>query len=349
MKEQIGFEINIPEGSKIVHVPVSKELQKYFKEEVFTGKSHIDYLKEFLATKKNFNVVNGAFLVAMKDALPECLKTQCLYCNGESDEEADKACQKYYLQMQVTFVVAANEFVRIILSHQYIYKNKQALYNVTQDFFRSLVFIKGEGKMYFDLDAICRHILKAGFFSLSEMFAKSKPLQNLQVINDSIDDLEKRKLENEIFAKEDEDYLELQHKFFENKQRYYKEKLFLEEKGAEVIQYDKPYINREKEKNIPIIVLYYYYLQAGGYFPYFENHSKGKIKAIDELIVKDNIQTTAKYFQIQYNKINNHKSNRIAKNKVSNIEYVANQMLNEYPKAKEIALSELKEALTKNR
>ncbi len=95
--------------------------------------------------------------------------------------------------------------------------------------------------------------------------------------------------------------------------------------------------------------MYYYYLQAGGYYPYFENHSAGKLKAINELIIKDNINTTDKYFQLQYNKISNHKTNRIAKRQASNIDYVANQMLNDYPKSKKIALLELKEATTKNR
>lgn len=347
MKKKIGFEVKVPEGSKIVHIPISDELKKYFDEEVFIGKSYLDYIKEFLITEKNFEIINNAMEKAMEDCLPQCIKTECLYCTGQSDDEADKACQKYYLQMQMTFSFAANEFVSMMLRHKYIYENKKVLLNVTQDFYKSFRMVVNEGLMYFDLENLCKCVLNAGFVSLSETFAKSKALQNLQVINDSINIITTRKLQNEIFEKEDEDYLELQHKFFENKQRYYKEKLFLEEQGLPSLQPHKAKADRQKEKNIAVIVLYYYYLQAGGYFPHFENHTDGKLKAIDELISKDDINTSAKYFQLQYNKISNHKINRIAKNKASNIEYIANQMLNNYPKAKEIALTELKEALTK--
>ncbi len=349
MKPKYGFEINTREGGKLVTIPASPDLKKYFDEEIFPKKDYIDYLKEFLITEENYIVVSGAVERAMKDCLPECVKSECKYCNGQSDKENDMACNKYYLQMRLTFMMAANEFIHIVIRHNHIYENKKVLFNLTQDFYRSFRLIKGKGLMYFDLENMCRCILNAGFISLSEMFVKSKPLQNLGIINDTIDDIEKQKLENEIFEKADEDYLELQHKFFENKQRYYKEKLFLEEQGLTALQPIKPKSVQQKEKKISVIVLYYYYLQAGGYFPYFENHSEGKLKAIKELIVNDKINTTAKYFQIKYNLISGYKSNRIAKNKASNIEYVANQMLNNYPKSKEIALNELKEAQTKNR
>lgn len=350
MKQQIGFEINIPEGSRIVRIPVSKDLQKYFKEELFAGKSHINYLKEFLVTKKSFNMINAQYLKFMEEALPQNVKTECLYCQGKSDDEGDKACQKYYLQMQVTFVAAANEFVRLILAHKFIYENKKALYNVTINFFQSLVFIKGQGKMYFNLDAICRHILNAGFISLSEMFAKSEPLNNLKIINDSISNLEYRKLENELYNKEDEDYLDLQHKFFENKQRYYKEQLFLQEREPK-----EPHENIKQNKNdikktsIPAYALYYFYLQEAKDFPNFDNHPQGKVKAIEELIEKDKIETSSKNFQLEYNKIANHKSNRIAKNKAKTILFVANELLKNYPNAQKIALEEYELATNKNR
>lgn len=348
MKPRYGFEVNIPEGSKIVHIPISEDLQRYFKEELFVGKTYVDYIKEFLITENNYDIINTAFLKAMKESVPECVRAECVYCNGDSKDEADKACQKYYLQMQVTFVLAANEFVSLILAHPHIYNNKKVLLEVTQDFFRSLSFLKDKGIMYFDLENMCKCILNAGFRSLSKIFSKSETLKNLQIINDNIDDIEQRKIQNEIFDKEDEDYLEHQHKFFESKQRYYKEKLLLEEKG---LLPEKPKFKKFslKEKSIPIVALYYYYLQAAGKFPYFENHPEGKIKAIEELIINDNINTTPKYFQIKYNHISNHKLNRIAKNQSTNIDYVANQMLNDYPEAKNIALIELKEALTKNR
>lgn len=349
MKQNYGFEVKIPEGSKIVHIPISEDLQKYFKEKVFTGKNAVDYIKEFLITEKNYEIINDAYITATEEALPECLKSECLYCNGQSIDLSDKACQKYTLQMGLTFAAASTEFVKLVLHHQHIYQNKKVLLGLTQDFFRNLNFVKGKGVMYFDLENMCRCILNAGFMSLSELFAGSEALQNLQIINNGIDDIQQRKLQNEIFDKEDEDYLDLQEKFFESKQRFYKEKLFIEEKGLKEPKTNKSIESDARIITVPITVLYYYYLQAAGYFPYFENHPEGKLKAIENLIEKDNIDTTAKHFQIKYNIIGNHKTNRIAKKQAANISYVANQMLNDYPKAKEIALAELEEAQTKNR
>lgn len=350
MKEPIGFEITMPEDSKPVFLKLPKNARNYIKKHFSSQKDHTYYIKEFLKTEDNFKVVNTAFIDAMKKALPTCLKTQCLYCSGKSTEEGDKACYKYYAQMQLTYTLAATEFVRLILAHQYIYQNKKALFQVTQDFFRSLIFINGEGKMYFDLDAICRHILNAGFISLSEMFANSDSLNNLKIINYTIDNIEHKKLANELYNKEDEDYLDLQSKFFENKQRLYKEQLFIQERELKSTQRNnKPNKTDTKKISIPALVLYYYYLQEAKDFPNFDNHPQGKVKAIEELIEKDNINTSVKNFQLEYNKIAHHQSNRIAKNKAKTILFVANESLKKYPNAKKRALEEYELAINKNR
>ena len=50
-----------------------------------------------------------------------------------------------------------------------------------------------------------------------------------------------------------------------------------------------------------------------------------------------------KNIQQKYNEITDH-SKRLVKSKVGNIEYVLNNMLDDYPKAKELAKDELKTA-----
>src|SRR5690606_2407113 len=90
--------------------------------------------------------------------------------------------------------------------------------------------------------------------------------------------------------------------------------------------------------SIPARAMYYYYLQAAKYMENFENHAEGKVKAIKELIEKDKIETSSKNFQLEYNKIANHKINRIAKNKAKTILFVANELLINYPTAQKIAL-----------
>lgn len=350
-RKNIGFEINLKEGEKIVHIETSPELKEYFKKQ--NEKNHTYYIKKFLVSEKNFEIADNAMKKAMERALPKDRKEKCKFCLKLSEDEGDKLCQKYYLQMQMTYVLAATEFVNIVLQNRFIYDNKPNLQRLTINFFNCLKFIEGQGVMLFDLDKLCRFALDSGFLSISQVFSKSETLQSLRIINETLDDLEQQELQNNVLEKEDENYINLQKEFFEKKQRYYKEKLFLEkeelgkkaESKTEVVEQSKS----DVIISIPKQVLYYYYLQATRYFPYFENHPSGKLAGIKDVLLNDGIKTTPKYFQITYNKIANHTTNRIAKNQESNISFVANHMLEDYPKAKDLALSELKQAQTKNR
>lgn len=346
MKKPIGFEIKLEEGSKIVKIPIPDEQKDEWNQ--FTGgKGYIDYLKEFIGGEENYKIANDALSAAMHNSLSQTVKDNCLFCHGKSIDESDKACTVYLLQMNVTYFFAGNEFVNIVLNNRNIYEDKVALQQLTINFFNSLRFIKNEGKMYLDLEQLCRFALKANFSAISKKFSESEIFKNLQIINETLNHIEELDLENKVLQEEDENYLDLQKTFFEQKQRYYKEKLLLEkENPSPKVSFGK----RIKERiPLPKMVLYYYYLQQVGKFPYFENHPEGKVKAIEEVINRDNIKTSIKHFQLKYNFINNHKTNRIAKNQVANIDYVANVMLKNYPEAKELALSELKLAQTKDR
>ncbi len=340
----IGIEIELEKSSRIAKITPSKELKEYFDKEF--GKTPHYYLKRFIGIK-NYNIGMDAINKAKSNAIPKEIKQSCKYCNGLSNDENDKDCQKYHIQMSMTFLLASSEFINIVHKHRHIYDNKKVLAKLTQNFFRCFAFDNRIGKMYFDLDKICRYVLSSGFISTSEMFAKSESLQNLKVINQTLNNIEDRDLQNKTLNNEDEDYLELQKEFFENKQRFYKERIFLKKEENNILKVDSK--KKPKSISIPKYVLYYYYLQATGYHPYFENHPQGKVVGISELIKKEKINTTPKYFQIKYNHISNHKTNRIALNQVSNISFLINKMLNNYPKAKELALSELKLAQTKNK
>jgi hypothetical protein len=344
MKKPIGIELKMSKGSKLAYIKLSEEERESFKE-LFGGKTYLDYLSEFIGGESNYAIADNALKKAMHDSLAPNVSKKCLYCNGKSNDEADKGCAMYYLQMQVTYLVAGNEFVNIVMANKHIYNDKVALQQLTINFFDSLSFIKNHGKMYLDLEKLCRYALNANFEAIGKKFSESETLKTLTIINDTIDKLDKADLQNKVLQTEDENYIDLQKQFFEQKQKYYKEKFFLEK--------EKPLVHKGRriKNNISVskIVLYYYYLQSVGKFPYFENHPQGKVKAIEELLVKDKIKTTLKHFQIKYNLINNHNTNRVAKNQVANIEYVANTMLKDYPEAKELALSELKLAQSKER
>lgn len=344
MKQNIGIEINMKDNERIVMIEPEPKLKEFLKSQ--TEKNYTYYLTEFIGGEKNYQIAYKAVEDAMEKSLPDDIKDRCAYCKDEGDEVGDKACGKYILQMQLTFMIASSEFINLIFRNRFIYDDKPKLQKLTIKFFDCLRFIKNEGKMYFELDKMCRYTLSSGFLTLSQMFAKSDTLKSYQIINNTLNDIHEKEVQNKVLQNEDEDYLDLQKEFFEGKLRYYREKIYIEEK-------EKPKsLNKKKEvklTSIPQYALYYYYLQQSGDFGYFENHPNGKISAIAELIEKEDLKTTTKYFQKVYNKIAHYTTNRIAKNQVANIDFVANTMLNGFPNAKKIALKELKEARTKQR
>lgn len=343
-KDNYGIELNLKKGQKIVEIPTSPELKKHLKKKF--DKNHTHYLTEFIGGKKKYSIAYEAFQKAMEKSLPKNIKDSCDYCNGKGKDVSDKACNKYYLQMQITFTLASTEFINIIFRNRYIYNDKHQLQKLTIEFFNCLLFIENEGKMYFLLDRMCRYIISSGFLTLSQIFAKSETLQAYRVINRTLDDIHDKSLKNKTLQRDDEDYLEFQREFFEGKLRYYKEKIFIEEKEQPKRLKQK---GEGKTTSIPQYALYYFYLQQSGDFGYFENHPNGKVTAIGELIEKEELNTSTKYFQKVYNRIAHYATNRIAKNQIANIDFVANTMLKGYPKAKKIALTELKEAKTKHR
>ncbi|WP_010178213.1 hypothetical protein [Aquimarina agarilytica] len=348
MKKPIGLKIDIPEGSKITTIKASDELRAFFENERKNKKQINDYITEFLGGKKVFNKANDIFTKAMTDSLPSNLAKDCLYCKGDSKDESDKKCSKYYMQMGLTYDVAAQSFVQIIFANSHIRNNKEQLKALTINFFKCFRWVKGQGLVFLDLEKLCRHALNSGFLSLSQLFAQSEALQNIEVLNNSLDNVNDESMNNKVLLKEDENYLELQKEFFENKMRFYKEKLKLQ-KESKLLK-DKPK-KTKKDKvtkpTTPQYALYYYYLQEGREYPYFENHPEGKIQAIEEVLNKEGLQTSAKYFQIKYNFIANYKTNRVAKNQKKNIDFVANTMLNDYKKPREIAISELSEIINR--
>ncbi|GAA0723871.1 hypothetical protein GCM10009430_27770 [Aquimarina litoralis] len=348
-KDIIGFEIDLEEGDRIVEIQTSPELKEYFKKQF--EKNHTYYLTEFIGGKKNYDIAYNTFVKAMRESLPFNIEENCKFCKGEGKEIGDKSCQKFYLQMDLTYIIAASEFINLVFKNKYIYNDKPKLQKLTVKFFDCLRFIKNEGKMYFELEQMCRYTLNSGFLTLSQMLANSEKLNAYKIINRTLDELNEEELQNKVLRREDENYLDLQKEFFENKLRYFKEELYLEEKDNQRLQKENPKKEKQVRKNPSILqyALYYYYLQQSKDFPHFENHPEGKVRAIEELIKNANLNTTQKYFQLRYNKIANHKTNRVALNQVKNIGFVANTMLKEFPKAQKIALSDLEEAKTKNR
>ncbi|MEQ3664747.1 hypothetical protein [Olleya sp.] len=344
-RQNIGFELKLRQGEKLKKLELSDKVKKQIHKQ--TGKNYTAYLKEFIGNEKDFNILNKAFDNAMQKSLPNDIEEHCLFCKKQSDDFGDKLCQKYYLQMNITFMMASNEFISLVSQNKHIYNDKSSLKKLTAKFFDCFRFIKGEGKMFLDVDRLCRFTLECGFLAITNMFAKSDTLSNLKIINSTLNEIDEKDLNNKINQSEDDNYLELQRVFFESKRRFYKDEIFINER-------EKPIPNPQKKLDIkqPTVVhyvLYYNYLQQSKDFGYFENHPEGKVTAIKNLIKDEGLKTTYKYFQLKYNHFTNYPSNRIAQNQVANISYVANTMLQAFPEAQKIALLELEKAILKSR
>lgn len=308
------------------------------------GKPASEYLKEYLNDNKLYNSFSKKYIDFVNKTLPKRLQESCLYCNGDSNDTRDKKCNSYHDEAQMNFFFASHEFVTVVEHNKHLIQDKVIRKKLTLQFYECFAF--NNGRVIFDLEKMAILCLKAGFLSLSKVFANNTALQNLSIINHAIDELNDQELDADMLNREKSIYLEFQKTFFKNKYEHYQRSHFIE-KQEQVL----PIKSKDKSKSttIPQYALYYYYLQESGDIEYFENHPKGKVTAIAELIKTEHLNTTKKYFQKVYNKFAHYRTNRVAKRQMANIDYVANTMLKNYPKAQEIARLELQEAKTKNR
>lgn len=344
-RKTIGFELEKVPQERMVTIKMPDEMKEFFG---VGQKPEWQKTMEFcLGSESNYIKAYNATLKAMKNSLPKEIAKDCLDCHETCGGDYNKICSQYFSQMELTYQFAVQAFCDIINENPHLRSSRSILQRLAVKFYQCLKFLPNEGLMYFDLEEISRHCLYSGFLSLSRKFYSSPPLQNLTIINQTLNDLESKEIENELYNKEDGNYISIQKKFFQKEQRYYKEKIYLSEKSLPQSGLKK--VTTNKGATVAQYALYYIYLQESGDFDYFENHPEGKLKAIEELLENEKINTSVKYFQRMYNKLSHYKTNRVAKNQVANIAFVANTMLKDLSKAQKIALKELKEAKTKRK
>ncbi len=336
----IGFTIKQEENFKLVSVPLDKKTSDFLDSKK-QGRHHSEYIREFLITPANFKSANDTFIKGMKDSLPKDIRNDCKVCIGESTEESDRSCNRYYLQMEFTYNVVVVEFINIVLKNKHIYQDKQTIFELTKEFFKCIVFLAGKGIMVFDMERLKKYVLKIGLISLSQLLNDSKPLQRLAIINDSLDSLNQQDLENKIFGNADCDCITLQKQFFLNKQTYYKENLFIDRQKILFKEGKLPNSSNQNGHTRPNrtdIAYFCYYasetkeLKTDNLFS-----TKKAWKEIGQRFDKDDTN-----IQKAYNKIYSNRSERLKSSKTANIEYVLEHMLTKYPKARKLALDELK-------
>lgn len=338
----------LKKGQRDIAISLPKETIEYL-DSLKPKKTKTDYLIDFLGSEEKLKKAMEVINEAIEKAMPKDLEKNCPKC-GPNAEKIDEetlgyqiigVCDRYRTQMHLTFEIASIEFVQIMVNNKFVHKDKETQFELAKKFFSSFCYKEGGGVLAFDLDGFCRYFLSKGFLSISQFFTNSDVLKNLTIINNTIDKLEEENIQNKLFKREDENYLEIQKDFFLSKQRFYKEEIRLQRarklqdaelKNSRGSAHERPY-------STDIAFFCYYTSESKELITENPFGSKKAWREIANIYKKDDTN-----IQKAYNRIFCNKVERLKQSKIANINYVIDNMLDDYPKAKKLALEELKSA-----
>ncbi|WP_073176430.1 hypothetical protein [Flagellimonas flava] len=335
----MGFEILMEDEDSIVRIPMDQKSKEEFRKRNANLVQPEVFLKKFLRTEENYKKVCDTLEKAAEDSIPEAVKKKCLWCQGLSSSEEDKGCEKYKLQMLITFKLVAVEFVDVVRGNRHILSNDEVVFELTKEFYKSIFFLKGKGLMGFDMRRLMHKTLKMGFLSLNDMFLKTKHLsKSLRVINSTLHALDNEGLQYKLNGEEIPEHITLQQDFFTSKQSFYKEEQRLNrlEKLEKVIR-NNSNSNGNRPNRTDIAYFCFYTSESKELITENSFPSKKAWKEIGAQYSKDDTN-----IQKAYNRIANNKGERLKNSKADNINFVLKEMLENYPKAKKLALEELK-------
>lgn len=339
MKKDIrGFVVTDFNDGKPIKLKLNEEEQKKFDEANKNVVQPEVYLVKFIG-EKNFKKAEKAMREALENSLPKDIEKNCKWCQGRSKEELDKACKKYEVQSFITFKLMAIEFVNVIRSNRYVYNNKELRFKLTEEFFKSMIYYNGKGVMAVDMGRLMGKVLELGLLSINQMFLQTKVLtKNLRMINHSLHALNRDSFPYKVKGIEIPEFITKQQGFFKEQQEFYKEEQRLNrEEKIEKAKKNNNNSNNSRPNRTDIAYFCYYTskakeLETENPFP-----SKKAWKEIGGIFKKDDTN-----IQKAYNSIYSNKEERLKESKLTNINYVVENMLDSYPEAKKLALEELK-------
>ncbi len=303
-----------------------------------TGKNYYDYIKDFLQSDELYEKIWDDINTLIHDSLSDKEKNLCP-CNDPKRKTViqynEKACATQGANFHFVYYLSGNDFVRTVLNHKAIYENKVALKELTINYFKCFNFLPKA--VYFDFDKLAKYSLNANFKALSNIFKGFETLKYIKGIDYTIDSLQETDIENELFEKEDENFVKLQLKFLKSKRIYLNNKLQTAELEGKNLNVNKIIQNSNLRPNRTDLAYFIYYLEA----------TKTRIiesefpsdKAWKE--IGDKFEKNWKNIQKTYNVIVREKE-RFKNRRDNNLLYVIENMLTEYPKALKLAKDELK-------
>lgn len=303
------------------------------------GKDAYDYIKEFLQSEEKYEEIMNAIVNLIHSTLTDEERNSCPCSDknrvGEIPDN-EKSCATQTAQFQFAYFLSAQDFVRTVLYHENIYNDKEALKELTINYFNCFEFLPGV--VFFDLDKLVRYSLNANFKALSKLFEGSEILNYLKGINHSINQLAEEEVDIDLFEREDEKFVKLQKRFLENKEKYLRSKLDLADREGRFFDKRKELKKMNIRPNRTDLA----------YFSHYLHETKTKITknpfpsvgAWEEIGAK--FEKNPKNIQKVYNEINSNREKRLRKRRDNNLTYVIENMLTDFPEALKLALDERK-------
>jgi len=224
--KQLGIRFTNIEEEKPIIIKPNPELKKWFDDQHGGGKHVNQYLADYLGGNPLFSAVQKKYKDYINQSIPEKTKKKCMWhgCigGGHSKNEMDKKCTMYFHEGDLNHLIAANEFVRITQANKHLIRGDKVLKSLTIQFYECFSFY--DGRVVFAMEKMVMHCLHQGFLTLSQLFSKNKPLQNLNIINDNIYELKSNQLEFEMFNNEKNSIIDIQLKFYKKEREFYKHK-----------------------------------------------------------------------------------------------------------------------------
>lgn len=342
--ESESFRLNIEprkEGEFDVAIKMPPEFMEHIRS-LNPGKSAKDYLKEYIG-KKEYNYGYSSIRKAIGLAVPLDIKKGCPKCDEsvpkpvieEKDVYILGNCDSIKSEMEGTFFLAELEFVNLVQKNKHLLQDKVQLKQLCREFFLCFRYIEGGGKLYFDLSRMHRSLLQHGLLSIATLLDKQTTLKSLNYINEALDEINMKSIEGIITEKKESKFDRIQRNFFLDKQVYFKEKERIEGANKQVNTEKRG--SSEKRPNRTDIAYCIYYLENSGELR-LENKFPS-IKAWKEI----GLDYKKNHVNIQkmYNSIFRDSSYRVNHSKKHVIQFVVENMLNDYPKSLDLATKEL--------
>lgn len=300
--KKLGIRIENIENTKTKFVQLPKETMDKLNKQ--SGKTPHDYIKRYLNNKKLHDKIWNQYTEYVNKTLPKDVKQSCQYCNGDSKNVEDKKCSIYYSEAQINYFFASHEFVSIVEKNKNLIKGNELKRKLTIQFHECFLF--QDGRVFFDLEKMAMYCLKAGFFTLSKIFANNSALQNLSIINNTIDELNTEELNAEMFNKEKSIYLEPQKRFFEDKYNHFQRKQFIDSESKKLNENSECEPQQDSQFSVLEWATIFYYADETKLLP----ENRFLKSRIEKFIEFHKIPTTFKSFKSKYHTT----KNRINKN-----------------------------------